>query len=62
MDNGFTRALKGGAVQVNKDIDRREVPRYGIEEAARCFGDVGGYAELLGPWQKISDFWGSEIF
>ena len=38
MDNGFTKALKGGAVQVHKNIDRRDVPRYGIEEAARCLG------------------------
>ncbi len=39
MDNGFTQALKGGAVQVRKNtIDRREVPRYGIKEAARCLG------------------------
>ncbi len=47
MDNGFTRALKGGAVQVNKDIDRREVPRYGIEEAARC---LGMSAATLNSW------------
>lgn len=38
IDNGPTRALKGGAVQDRKIIDRRDVPRYGIEEAARCLG------------------------
>lgn len=38
MDNGVLRTVKGGAVQVHKTIDRRDVPRYGIEEAARCLG------------------------
>jgi uncharacterized protein (DUF433 family) len=35
---GFTRSLKGGAVQDRKTFDRRDAPRYGIEEAARCLG------------------------
>jgi hypothetical protein len=38
IDNGVTKSLKGGAVQDRKNIDRRDVPRYGIEEAARCLG------------------------
>jgi uncharacterized protein (DUF433 family) len=38
MDNGASKARKGGAVQVHKTMDRRDVPRYGIEEAARSLG------------------------
>jgi uncharacterized protein (DUF433 family) len=38
MDNGASKVWKGGAVQVHKNIDRRDVPRYGIEEAARSLG------------------------
>jgi len=37
-DNGVTKSWKGGAVQDRKTFDRRDVPRYGIEEAARCLG------------------------
>jgi|SRR5271154_3794513 len=38
MDNGASKAWKGGAVQMHKTMDRRDVPRYGIEEAARSLG------------------------
>jgi uncharacterized protein (DUF433 family) len=38
MDNRITKLLKGGAVQDRNAFDRRDVPRYGIEEAARCLG------------------------
>jgi uncharacterized protein (DUF433 family) len=38
VDNHASGLLKGGSVQTYKTIDRRDVPRYGIEEAARCLG------------------------